>query len=472
MRVKRFFSLLLICCFLGSSLIPVSAQETVDKNILTLAEIQDLAAKNNRNLKTLDLVRDQAEKLEYIYDNEYDKARANSMGNYQMSRADVEQLSQVEAAIRKYEGIGFRESMDPARDLPISALLPVYSEADQRALFAHYITLVLTQKVLTQKISGTEEIVEGQMSILKLLGVADSTSIVKQLREEQENAEYVLTDLKRMREDAEKQIKQTVTLLVLETIKLQDGINLLEKTYDQYLKMANVERIKRSSGLTAQTDVDKIAVAASDYGKKLKYARENLRILKGKINDYTGRNIDAPLEIVKYHIDEHIMPPPSFAAIIDQVVDNTYEFQRIDRDIEDLEDEIADISGSNEKTIKKDEVAKTKLAKEEKEVEVKNKLKEILANYREKQQGYRLAKIDAAAGEREYNWDQLRYQAQLISKLMLTGSELKYLQALNTSAAAGYDFELVKRELELAEQGVFMSAEYYQVKMQFANKEK
>ncbi|MDN5323496.1 MAG: hypothetical protein PWQ67_1950 [Clostridia bacterium] len=467
MNTKRLITFLMIISFLVISILPAYAQETKEKTILTLVEIQELALKNNRNLKTLDLVLDQAEKLEYIYDNEYDKARANSIGNYQLSRPDMEQLAEVESAISNYEAIGFNENMDPTRDLPLAALLPLYSEADQRALFAHYMTLVLTQKMLTQKITGTEEIVEGQMSILKLLGVADSTSIVKQLREEKENAEYAIDDLKRIKQDAEKQIKQTVSMLVFAAIKLQDNINLLEKTYDQYLKMTSVERIKKSSGLASGTDVDNMAVKASNYGKQLKFARENLRILKGKINDFMGRDINNTLQIVKYNVNTVVIPQPSYEAVIDEIIKNTYEFYKLDREIEDLEDELDDIDGSNEKAIKKDEIEKTKLAKEEKEVEIKNEVKKLLANYHEKAKAYQLAQIKLESAAKEYEWEKIKYQSGLISKLMLTGSELKYLKALNESVAAGYDYELAKKEFELAREGVFLSEEYYNAKKQF-----
>jgi histone acetyltransferase (RNA polymerase elongator complex component) len=107
------------------------------------------------------------------------------------------------------------------------------------------------------------------------------------------------------------------------------------------------------------------------------------------------------------------------------------------------------------------------LERESKRSEIVNKVKAIHASYEEKAKEYELAIVKLRAMEDEYSWDKIRYESGLISKLMLTGTEVKYLQALTAKIEAGYDYYLVKQELALAQEGVFMPDDYANLKNSF-----
>jgi len=448
--LSRLVSFLLVVMMITTTCLPVNAEDL--KTEFSLEEIQELAVKNNRNLEKIDLLINQSTYAGYIYSNEYDRARSNSIGRYVMSKGDIAKKEQVDAAIAQYEQAGFQEGKSPS-DYP-----------GMEDAYNHYINLKLTSAVLGTKIAGSAEIIEGQLGILSTYGISDSTSLTKELRDKRDEARNNTDDLKRLKGDAEKQTRQMAALLGLEALSLEKKIATLEKAYNQYLKMTEVERIKKERGLTTKNDVNKLAVEASSYAKQLRYARANLSILKGNLNDLISREIDAPLKIKDFSIPELVTPAPPLEQAVKEALDNSYYFFKTERDIKDKKNDLDNIEDSNKKQIKKDEIAIMELDKEAKKVEITNKVKSIHASYEEKAKKYELALINYRTMEQEYEWDKLKCAGGLISKLMLNGTEVKYLQALSEKMEAGYDYYLMKMELALAQEGIFMPDDYSNLK--------
>lgn len=462
-RAKKVQIFLIVLLFLFNMILPTYAQEEPEKIMFTLNEIQDRVLENSRSLQKIDILTEQVDSLNNIYSNEYDKLRYNRMGNAQISTAklnDIEKgMEQINAAIPMYNLFNDADLED------------AYQNADTygiRPLLNQFSLLKMQYELIQQQNSMMYEIVEGQMSILKGLGVADYESLTRQFREKRDETEDTLDDLERTREEAEEQVKQLTTLLVLETIKLENNIDLLEKTYNQYLKMTEVERLKVKNGLANSVEAQEIAIKASNYGKQYKFAQETLQILKGKLNDMMGRDIAEPLKIVEFEVNPTYIPAPPYTSIIDQVLENTYQFVKDERAIENLEDDIEYVDGSNEENIKEKEMEKISLEMEERKVKIKNDLKGLLAEYNKKLKDFQLAQINFTKASQEYEWKKLEFAGGLISKLMLTGAELKYLKAGNEKIAAGYDYYLVREELEKVKQGIFMPESYEQAKEQFA----
>lgn len=447
---KRWIGIVLILALVILGCLPTYAEEL--KTELTLADIQELAVQNSRNLDKVDLYINQSTYAGYIYNNEYNRARSNSIGRYVMGAGDISKKSQVDAAISQYEQAGFQEGRSPS-DYP-----------GMEDAYNHYMNLKLTSAVLGTKIGSSADLIEGQLGLLSTYGISDSTSLTKELRDKRDEARKNRDDLKKVKEDGEKQTGQMAAFLGLEALNLEKKINTLEKAYNQYLKMVDVERIKKENGLNTKTDVNKLAVEASSYGKQLRYARANLNILKGNINDLMGRDVNTPLKIVDFSIPEVVVPAPAVDEIIKDALEKSYYFLKTDRDIKDKKNDLGDIEDSNKKQIKEDEVRIMELEKESNKVEITNKVKAIHASYEEKAKKYELAIINYRTMEDEYNWDKLKCAGGLISKLMLNGTEVKYLQALNEKVEAGYDYYLVKLEMDLAREGILMPDDYINLK--------
>jgi hypothetical protein len=451
---KGRLGVFLILFFLTTAFLPAYAQEA--KVELSIEDIQELAVKNNRSLKTIDHLISQSTHAGYIYNNEYKRAVSNSIGRYVMGAGDIAKKGQIDQAINYYETVlKFQEGRRPS-DYP--GLEDEYN---------YYMNLKLTSAMLGTAISSTADLIEGQLDILSTYGISSSNSLTKELRNKRDEARNTTDDLKKLKEDSEKQIKQMAALLGLEALNLQKKIDTLDKAYTQYLKMTEVERLKKENGLNTKIDVSNLAVETSSYGKQLKYARANLNILKNNINDLMGRDINSQLQITEFSIPEVVVPAPNVDQVIEDALENSYYFIKTERDLKDLKNDIDDIKDSNKKQIKKDQLSMLELERESKRSEIVNKVKAIHASYEEKAKEYELAIVKLRAMEDEYSWDKIRYESGLISKLMLTGTEVKYLQALTAKIEAGYDYYLVKQELALAQEGVFMPDDYANLKNSF-----
>ncbi|NLT95359.1 MAG: hypothetical protein GXW85_07465 [Clostridia bacterium] len=447
---KSWLVIFLIFFFLIAALWPAYAQEINSE--LSIEDIQELAVKNNRSLKTIDHLISQSTHAGYIYNNEYKRSVSNSIGRYVMGAGDIAKKRQIDEAIKKYEELGFQEGKSPS----------AYPGLEDE--YNYYISLKLTSAMLGTSISSTADLIEGQLDILSAYGIANSNSLTKELKSKRDEARNTTDDLKKLKEDSEKQIRQMAALLGLEALNLQNKIDTLDKAYNQYLKMTEVERLKKQNGLNTKSDVSNLAVETSSYGKQLKYARANLNILKNNINDLMGRDVNTELKISKFSIPEVVEPAPNVDQVIKDALENSYYFVKTERDLKDLKDDLDDIEDSNKKQIKKDELSMLELERESKRSEIVNKVKAIHASYEEKAKAYELAIVKFKTMEDEYNWDKLRCENGLISKLMLTGTEVKYLQALTEKIEAGYDYYIVKQELALAQKGVFMPDDYTNLK--------
>lgn len=450
--VKKFnmiISTLLVTLFFLTAVIPVYAEDEKQNNVFSLEDIQDLAVKNSRLLEKLDYTTDQATKAKYIYNNSHRKVQSQKVGQFEMGTISNAQIDHRLFEINKE----MLEVTDPKQILPLQTEL----------------NLLLMQKEVNKKAPIImSDFMDSQMSLMQGLGVASHDSILKELRSRKERAEDTIEDLERAREDADDQVRQLVTLLTFETIKLEKNINLLEKIADLYSRLATVERLKVEQGLANSAQAQEIGIKASEYSKQCKFAKENLQILKGKLNDLMGRGIDEPLNIKEFRVPGPHMAVPRYENIIDEVMENTYEFQRLDREIDNLEDDLKDVDGSNEKDIKRNEIKKVELDVKDKDLEVRNEIKGILADMEEKVKAYQLANVNLAKVNQEFKWKKMELDSEVISPLMLDGAEIDYLKAEIDRLVASYDYYLTQNELELVKKGIFMPDDYKLAKMQFS----
>lgn len=465
---KNIFSFFLASVIVISLILPVNAEEKISTSEFTLKQIQDLAVKNSRTLEELDYLTDQVQHSKYIYRNAYRKTQSKKIGgNIIASSAS----SAVEQQMKAIEGkIGQNLSNDAVlKQLYANPIIDMGGKKVDLTPTLNTYSLLKMQSEIYNKANGmSNDIVTGQMELMKGLGVAGTDSILRELKDKKENAEDTLEDLERAKKDADEQTKQLATLLTFETSKLEKNIKLLEEVNSLYLKLANVEKIKLQNGLSNDAEVKKVGIEASNYSKQLKFAKNSLKILKGKLNDLLGRRVDAPLHVVEFTVNGPSMAIPSYENIIDDALENTYDFHKHKRSIKNIEHDIHNVDGSNEKDIKKKEIKKEELNIEKTEVDVRTNIKTLRGNLEEKAKAYQLANVNLEKAKQELDWKKLECENELASPLMLQGTNVEYLKAESRRRAASYDYYLAKNELDLAVKGIYMPDDYNLAKEQFA----
>lgn len=419
---RKNFILILTICFLAVTVFPVLAVDfNENKQIFTLEDVQNLAVENSRTMKTMKLTVDQADRQERISKRDLDKLRyGTSIELYDSIKGLKELESSLEALKSTFD------PNDPNDELMINNI-------DVQLQIAEKSLMDLSQQR------------------------ASISSIQKQLKNAHEAAEDLKEDMHRMQRDLEKQLKYQAAQLMFNIFETEDTLKVLEKTYNQLLKQTEIERVKKDLGMSTAVDIDSVSVKASSVYKQLQVTKENYNLLKRNLNDMIGRDPSATLELVRYNVTETLTPAPAFQSIIDEIKQNTYDLYKLDRKIENLKDEYDDTDGSNEEIIKKHDIEKAKLEKQGEELEISNKVRSLLTKYSEKLKAYQLAQISYNSAQQSYNWEQKKFELGMISRLQLMGSELSYLNAYCEKEKAAYDYYLVKNELELANQGVFIS---------------
>lgn len=416
-------SLLLLTVFLSTCILPAaaSAEENL-KTTLTLEEIQELAVKNSRSMKENELHVDSADRQKRIATKE--KRRLQ----YGTSMGISEQLRVLQ--VRKNE---------------LSQVLP---ENPANPNDPGYL-------IAQGQLMG----IESQIAAISSQRPSVSSGI-KQYSKLEDQAEDALEDLERMQVDHEEEMQLIAALLAFNALNLKDAIDNLEKTYDFNMRLTDIARTKKEIGSAIDTEIEQQAVLTGDLGKTLRFTREQRELLIHKLNDLMGRDINTPLEIVEFKVPESIIPAPSYESVIDEILENTYDLYKIDREIDRLEDDYDETDGSNEEQIVRNQIELKKLEKEAKLVEVQDNLKNVLANYESKAKAYQLAILDFRRAEKDYNWNKKKHEVGLLSDIAFQGSQLEYQQALNKKNSSGYDYHLARQELLFLKQGISMP--YYQ----------
>lgn len=414
---KKILTIALTLFFSLPLITPAFATET-DKQILTLEEIEELAIENSRVVKNMDLTLDQADRQVRILKRDLDRIKyGTSVGMYDSIKG-LEGLKSSLETLKK----NLLEQENP-NELMINNI-------DVQLQIANKSLMDLSQQ---------------RSSI---------SSAQKQLKDALEDAENMEKDMERMVEDLEAQLRYTVTQNVFNLFQMEDSLNTLEKTYEYQLQMTEITRLHKELGLASSVDVDNLAVQASTTNKQLQQLKEGYQVAKRVLNDLIGREPDASIQVQRYTVTETLTPAPTYEAIIKEVKENAYELYKIERDIEGLEDDLDDTDGSNEELIAKANVEKVKLSRIDKELEIENKVKNILASYNEKLKTYQLAQVDLKTADQSYSWDKKKYELGMISQVQLKGSELSYFNAKAAEEKAAYDYYMAKKELEMLRKGI------------------
>lgn len=414
---KKVLAIALTLIFSLPLITPTFATEN-DKQVFTLEEIQELAIENSRVVKNMDLTLDQVDRQVRILKRDLDKLKYGT-------------------SVSMYDSIKGLEGLKSSLEKLKESLL---EQENPNELMINNIDVQL------------------QMANKSLIDLSQQRSSIssaqKQLRNALEDAENMKEDMERMVEDLESQLQYNVIQTVFNLFQMEDTLNNLEKTYNYQLQMTEIIRLQKELGMATTVDVDTLAVQASTTNKQLQQLKENYQVAERALNDFIGRELDAPLQIQRYKVLETLTPAPSYEAIIKEIKQNAYALYKMDRDIKKLEDDLDDTDGSNEKLIAKADIEKAKLSRVDKEVEIENKVKNILAGYNEKLKAYQLAQVELKTAEQSYSWDKKKFELGMIAEVQLKGSKLAYLNAKATEEKAAYNYYLAKKELEMLQQGI------------------
>ncbi|MGI6225524.1 MAG: TolC family protein [Peptococcales bacterium] len=411
--MRRYFSIFIIVVFVFFGTNIVFAEET---GAFTLDEVKEMALKNSRALKTMEQVIKEIDANSSIAYNAYNSA---------------------------YYG-GYINSMNSQ-----SALLPLI--ATKKSELGALTEGSPEWQALKMEIQALEmQAAQNQMS------AGSGLSASRQAKKTWEDLEDRLTDTKRAYEDLNKQIEFSVEQLYTSALLLEEQINIAEKNYEYLLDLLGVERLRGQLGMTTSVDIDRLAVQTSDLNKGIRQMRDSLIVVKERINDIIGRDVKSNLELVKFDVDVPLVSIINMEPIIEKTLENMASIPQQERDIEKLRKDLDDIDGSNEKAIQKAKIEQALLALDDTKQNIRNSVNTLVSDMQSKAKAFQLAEITFKNAQKTYEWERIKFELGMISKLQFENSKIAYLDAQNKKTTAGYDYFLAKRLVELAEQGILV----------------
>lgn len=404
-NIIKGFSLLLTILFLLLS-INITAYASDEVNIIDLKLAKELAVKNSRSMKNVELTVEKAKYNEYKAGSEYEKVA--------------------------YSG---------------------------------YYTLLNEYFILQQRLAEGDLSVQTRITALekemdKARATMNADTInTANLLDKYEEAQAAYDDKVRAQEDFEKELEYQVEQLYTNILQTEAQIKLLQQTYDQKITLLNYERIKKEIG-ASDADIDELVVEASNVSKSLKLLRDKLKVSKRQFNDLMGRVPEQPLQLVDFEV-VITYQTPTYDDLLSKLTKNSAKIPQLQRDIEKQKGDLNDANvedDSNTQKLVEIGIEEKELALEEEKLKLNNSVSDLIAELNSTQETYRLAEISLNSAKNAFGREQKKFEIGVISKLQLMNSAIKYQESINDRNLAGYEYSLARQAVALAELGILMGS--------------
>ncbi|MFZ7101387.1 MAG: hypothetical protein ACOWWO_01845 [Peptococcaceae bacterium] len=401
------------------------------KEILTLEEVQDLAIQNSRTKTNLHLTESIIDNNMSIVKDSIKRIEANYTSLYLKVR-DLNDITEDE----RYQDL--LEKQESGQTL---------TEEESKEWMEYQALLAVSGKT-----SG-----DMNSSLGSLSGNKGS------LKDQERELEYSQEDLEKAQKDYEEETKEIAALMMFESLKIKDSINVLEKIQELKIKLRDIEKVKADLGISLENDVTRRRFEAGDNAKQLENLQATYQVFLGNINDLIGRELESPLTPVKYNVPEVINAVPQYAALKKEILNHSYKLYTLNRELEDLEKDLDETNGSNSAMMNRNTIEMKKSNLESEQISLENELHNKLAAYEQAGTTYQEEIINCRNAEKTYSWDQQKYELGMISATELISSEINYLQSINKKVAAAYDYYLIEKELDAMKNGINLE-NYYLLK--------
>lgn len=277
----------------------------------------------------------------------------------------------------------------------------------------------------------------------------------KQAESSKEQAEDNYAYTKDMILAAEKKVEYAMEQRYLQALQLEDSIKLQEKSYQLLKDQLDVLRIKKELGLSTHTEITAKAVETDNALKTLNYTKEQYRTTIMVINDMIGRDSDESLQLSKINVQ--VKPSVNTFGVIQSATDKSAVIAKEERAISRYADDRGNLtSKSDEYDLLVISEERSKIAIENEKMNIKTAVNDAVNNLNEKKKAYELARVSLDNSRTILEQNKAKYDLGLISKLELTAAQIQMEKALNEYEAAGYNYYLAYRKIEIASDGVIV----------------
>ncbi|MDD4049178.1 MAG: TolC family protein [Clostridia bacterium] len=263
-------------------------------------------------------------------------------------------------------------------------------------------------------------------------------------------------DALRIRKDADKKISFGVEKLYLSMLSLQDFIVVQKDNVSLQQRLREIEEIKYQNGLSTAVDVAKASQKVRDEEERLNDLKNTYVLLTYQMNRNIGREWDAPLVLAPTVFDP--VEIGDIEEVYEKALEASLEVEQYNRTIHDKEHDIIKNKRHSDVVNKiKLQIQDTELKLEQTKYNIQNTLEGLRYQYRNAQKMVVNKTNKYGTTKVEYEQAKVLCKQEMGLQVQLEGSELLMKKAKSEYLKALYDYYLATRELQIAQDGIFLA---------------
>lgn len=419
MKKKFIKTLSVFLLFIFIVNIPAFAVEnTKDEYVLTLDEAVKFSLENSPDLEKADVMLGLAKWSKNDTSDTYDKLRDGIHNNI------VGMNDRIEATEQQIAGYKMQYMIAPAAlKVDIAAQIAALEVSKQGMYFS---------------INTLSDLDEAKENLEEFSNIAANT----------------YEDIQKGRDDAKEKVEFGTMKLYLSIFIMDKYIELQQQNITLQKEITEIERVKFRNGFGKAIDINGKNNKVSEEEKKLTDLKNTRLLLCYQMNRNIGREWTAPLKL--FPVTFNSVTTLDMENGYKQAVEKNLEVQQYLRTIKNKQADLDDNIGSKEKP--ELEKANAELALEETKYNIRTRLEKLHHNVEiskktltEKKTDYETAKVD-------YEQTQVAYEQGLALMVHLDGKQILRDNAFVEYQKAQNDYYLAVRELQMAQQGIFLES--------------
>jgi len=276
-------------------------------------------------------------------------------------------------------------------------------------------------------------------------------------REGYRTAQNAYFDQKIIYENKNKQFEYTIEKLFVGILDLDREVEILKKNLEVSLKQIEINRVMLNLGMITQDQVDASVQL---------YIRDDL-VLKGKIsmlqsnrmllNRHLGKNLEGEIYLAEVSLTP-ILPTQTERETFSSISQTFLNVQQLERTIQEREKDIEWYQYNRSEKVEsiRLEIKQMEINYDNVDYSLRLTLKGIYDKIDQSKKALDMASRTYETAKKTYDYDKIKLEHGMITEINFLATDISYQKAYKDFVKAGYDYFLDTRELQLAQDGIFL----------------
>ena len=273
-----------------------------------------------------------------------------------------------------------------------------------------------------------------------------------------------LDDTKKSASDLKVDLALTASVMYTSILEQQQNIDTLQANLDLLLKQREIAQLRIDNGMATSSDYEDANINTTTLASNLTQAKIALTDTKRTLNDMMGRDLNAPIELAPFEVDETIYPAPIVnSETVSQATEDSYTIYQLKREIDNLKVKAKETDDSTTKKDYANQIAQKELELSQSKTNVDTTLKAKADAITNKGNVYRTAMAAYNKAVTDADYAKMKLDLGMISQLEYQQQEATLLEKKAAQTTAAYNYYFARLEYDYYKNGVSLT-NYNQVK--------